>query len=77
MPRKIVVVPSAGTSNFPKIAFSPSEAARLISVGRTFLYAAMNSGALKSVKIGSRRIITLQALHDFLSAHERRPAPGG
>lgn len=65
---------ASASSTPPKIAFSPSEVAELTSVGRTLLYTAMNSGALKSVKIGSRRLITLQAIQDWLGAHERRPA---
>lgn len=57
-----------------EIAISPAEAAKRCGIGRTFLYSALTSGTLKSVKIGSRRLITLQAIHDWLGAHERRPA---
>ena len=52
------------------LAVSPNEAARLCSIGRTTLYAALSSGALKSVKIGSRRLITLEALRDWLKRNE-------
>lgn len=58
-----------------EIAVSPAEAARRCNIGRTFLYAALNSGALKSVKIGSRRLITLAAIQDWLGAHEQLPSP--
>ena len=44
------------------LAVSPNEAARLCSIGRTTLYAALFSGDLKSVKIGTRRLIILEAL---------------
>lgn len=56
------------------IAVSPNEAARLCSIGRTTLYAALSSGELKSVKIGTRRLITLEALRDWLKRNE---APAG
>ena len=56
------------------IAVSPNEAARLCSIGRTTLYAALSSGDLKSVKIGTRRLITLEALRDWLTRNE---APAG
>lgn len=52
------------------IAVSPNEAARLCSIGRTTLYAALSSGDLKSVKIGTRRLITLEALRDWLMRNE-------
>lgn len=56
------------------IAVSPNEAARLCSIGRTTLYAALSSGELKSAKIGTRRLITLDALRDWLKRNE---APAG
>ena len=52
------------------LAFSPNEAARLCSIGRTTLYAALSSGDLKSVKIGTRRLITLDALREWLRRNE-------
>lgn len=52
------------------LAVSPNEAARLCSIGRTTLYAALSSGDLKSVKIGTRRLITLEALREWLKRNE-------
>jgi excisionase family DNA binding protein len=52
------------------LAVSPNEAARLCSIGRTTLYAALSSGELKSIKIGTRRLITLEALRDWLKRNE-------
>ncbi|MFK7945449.1 MAG: helix-turn-helix domain-containing protein [Paracoccaceae bacterium] len=48
------------------IAVSPSEAARLIGIGRTTLYSALASGALKSAKIGKRRLIPIAAINEWL-----------
>ena len=52
------------------LAVAPAEAARLAGVGRTTIYAALGAGALKSVKIGKRRLITIEALRAWLLAHE-------
>lgn len=60
-----------------RLAVSPDEAARLIGVGRTKLYEAIGSGALRSSKIGKRRVITIVALSEWLAALEARPATCG
>lgn len=52
------------------LAVSPNEAARLCGIGRTTLYAALSSGDLKSVKIGTRRLIMIEALRDWLKRNE-------
>jgi excisionase family DNA binding protein len=41
----------------------------LAGVSRTMLYQALRSGALKSLKIGSRRLITIEALDTWLHLH--------
>lgn len=54
----------------PRLAVSPAEAARLAGIGRTTLYEALGSGALRSLKIGKRRLITIEALKEWLAAAE-------
>ncbi|MEO9821027.1 MAG: helix-turn-helix domain-containing protein [Paracoccaceae bacterium] len=49
---------------------SPDEAARLAGIGRTSLYAALATGDLKSIKIGTRRLIKIEAIHEWLAAHQ-------
>lgn len=56
------------------LAVSPNEGARLCGIGRTTLYAALSSGDLRSIKIGTRRLITVEALRDWLKRNE---APAG
>ncbi len=53
------------------LAVSPNEAARLCSIGRTTLYASLSSGDLRSVKIGTRRLITIDALREWLKKNEQ------
>ena len=52
------------------LAVSPAEAVRLAGLGRTTIYAALGSGALKSLKIGKRRLIAHDALRSWLLSHE-------
>lgn len=52
------------------IAVSPDEAARLAGIGRTTLYAALAKGDLPSIKIGTRRLIRVDAIRDWLASNE-------
>jgi excisionase family DNA binding protein len=52
------------------LAVSPAEAGRLVGVGRTTIYAAISSGELRSLKIGTRRLVAVDALREWLLAHE-------
>lgn len=54
-----------------RLAVSPAEAARLAGIGRTTLYQALGSGELRSLKIGKRRLIMVDALRDWLAAAEQ------
>lgn len=53
------------------LAVAPSEAARLIGIGRTMLYEEITSGRLRSAKVGKRRLISLDAIRDWLTAREQ------
>ena len=53
-----------------RVAVSPGEAAKLIGVGRTKIYELISSGALRSVKVGARRLITMTALQEWISSLE-------
>lgn len=47
--------------------------ARLAGLGRTSIYSALGSGELKSLKIGKRRLIAVEALRTWLLSHEVAP----
>lgn len=53
-----------------KIAYRIDEAVRASGLGRTFLYEHIASGALRSVKIGGRRLIMRSDLLSFLDKGE-------
>lgn len=60
-----------------RFALSVVEAAKAAGVGRDTIYAAINSGALKSVKLGShgskrpRRLIRPEAIESWLISLEK------
>jgi excisionase family DNA binding protein len=69
-----------GHDSSGRIAVSPSEAARMAGFGRTKLYQALNSGALPSFKIGSRRLIRISELDAWLrrlESEQTAAAAGG
>ena len=49
----------------------PAVLARL-GIGRTKLYQLIDSGELRSMKIGSRRFVTDAAVDDFITRLDRR-----
>lgn len=56
-------------SNAPapeRLAFSPDEAAAALGLGRTTIYQLLTAGAIRSVKVGKRRLIPRNALDEFL-----------
>jgi excisionase family DNA binding protein len=64
---------SRSRSHPEPLAVSPAEAARLAGLGRTSIYSALGSGALKSIKIGKRRLIAVEALRACLLSNEVGP----
>jgi excisionase family DNA binding protein len=54
-----------------RLAVSPAEAARLAGVGRTTIYEAIGSGALRSLKIGKRRLILIVSLRAWLETAQQ------
>jgi excisionase family DNA binding protein len=55
-----------------RLAYSISEAARLLSLSRSTLYQAMAAGKLKFVKFGGRRLILEADLTAFLTSLQSR-----
>ena len=50
----------------PPMLFAVSDAAAVLGIGRTNVYALMRSGRLRSVKLGGRRLIPHQDLVDYI-----------
>ena len=51
--------------NLPKLLYKTTEAAEMLSIGRTRIYELISSGDLPSVKVGNSRLISADALAEY------------
>lgn len=60
-----------------KISYRIDEAVKASGLGRSFLYERIAEGALRSVKVGGRRLIMRRDLLEFIDGgnSEKAPAP--
>ena len=49
-----------------QLMYRPAEAAQVLGIGRTRVFALIKSGRLRSVKLGGARFITAEALRAFV-----------
>lgn len=56
------------------LAYSVETAADLLGLGRTLLYAELNSGRLKGVKVGRRTLIPESSIQQWLQNLESYPS---
>lgn len=54
-----------------KKCFTPLEAAQELGIGKNLLYRFLDSGELRSFKLGKRRIINREALDEFRLGMEK------
>ena len=52
------------------VIYKPLELVQLLGLGRNTVYALLRSGRIRSVKIGSRYLVTQEALQEFLTGNE-------
>lgn len=57
-----------------KLAYRPNEAARATGLGRDTIFKAIRDGSLRSLKIGGARLITADALREWLEGFGQEPA---
>ncbi len=57
-----------------QLMYRPIEAARMLGMGRTAVFALLKSGRLRSVKLGGARYITADALRAFVRELEQEAA---
>ena len=50
-----------------RLAYPIPEAAEILGIGRTTLYAEIGAGRLSTITIGRRRLVTREALEDYLA----------
>ena len=49
-----------------QLMYRPADAAQVLGIGRTRIFALIKSGRLRSVKLGGARFITAEALRAFV-----------
>jgi excisionase family DNA binding protein len=49
-----------------QLLYRPKEAAKMLGIGRSTLYELMHAGRIRSSKDGGMRLITLDALRDYV-----------
>ncbi len=55
-----------------KLVYSIPEAIETSGIQRDLIYSEINSGRLKSIKIGRRRLVRAEALEQWLKDHEAK-----
>lgn len=53
--------------NFLKVAYDVTETARILSIGRTALYAQIKTGKLRATKLGRKTLILAKDLDAFVA----------
>ncbi len=69
-------VPAAPTSPAAPLLLAVVEAAELLGVGRSTLYELINTGQLRTVKVGRRRLVHRNAITEFAQRLDHAAAPG-
>ncbi len=57
-----------------QLMYRPEEAADMLGIGRTRVFALIRSGQLRSVKLGGARLISADALRAFVRELEQESA---
>ena len=64
----------AADNQLPVLLVRPEDAARVLGVGRTKVYELIRSGALRSVRVGGLRRVSVTALNEFVTRLEEEAA---
>ena len=59
-----------------KLLLKVEDVAEMLNLGRSKLYSYILSGELRSVKIGRRRLIPPDAVHEFIARLQQESRPG-
>ncbi len=67
----------ATTLPIDKLSLTVDQAVEATGFSRTAIYRAMSAGQLRTFNIGRRRMVSVQALHEFIEKQERQAALNG
>lgn len=59
----------AKKDHIPALALRVEEAAKTIGIGRTVCFRLISQGHLRAIKIGSRTVVPITAIEDFLATY--------
>lgn len=59
-----------------QLAMPLTKGAKLVGIGLSHAYKAMRNGELKTFKVGRRRMVTRQAIQDFIDRKQREADRG-
>jgi len=63
------------TADAPVLALRINEAIKAMRVSRQTVYDEINAGRLRTFTIGRRRLVSVEAIHDWIKAHEGKTNP--
>lgn len=75
LPPPVVVQPACEDKDDPRLTITVAETAKRLGVGRQSVYHELNSGRLRSVRIGRRRLVPVVELQQFLANLAEDAAP--
>ncbi len=61
----------------PKLAYGVEELSRAMGMARTAIYAAIANGTLRTFKVGRRRLISVEAAHEYIRSLEAQQSGAG
>ena len=67
-PRQSRLLLDAAAASDPRRVFTVTDTARMLSISRSTVYNLIKSNSLKTIKLGSRRLITRDFIEDLLAA---------
>lgn len=59
---------SANTFLYPQLAYSPTEAAKVLGIGRSTLFKLLANGDLSARKLGTRTLLSTDELQRYLAS---------
>jgi excisionase family DNA binding protein len=71
-PQRVMLQSMLTQADVPRHAYSLDEAARSISLSRRALYRLIDSGELKTIKLGSRRVVPRDELERLCRPQEHK-----
>jgi excisionase family DNA binding protein len=63
-----MIMKSQDSTHIPAVLYRVNEAAEAMRLSRSMIYELIRSGRLRTVQVGRRRLVPVQALTDYVDA---------